>query len=90
MVFFCLSKDDKRWKGITLQHHILPYNPDILQYKLALILIIIFLLTLLVSIRRSQKKLWRADNSRNSRMFTWRSIAVISIILLFVVFSLFR
>ena len=57
-------------------------------YKLGLIILIVFFLTVLVSLLRSRRPL-RASAARNSRMMTWRSIVIITIIVMVLVFSLF-
>lgn len=60
-------------------------------YKFALIIIIVFFLTLLLGIKLSRKQLWAANNnSRNIKIFTFRSIVMIVAIVLFLVFSLLR
>jgi len=58
--------------------------------KFALIFAIIICLTLILDILRSRKRLWKERNTRNSRIFTVRGIIIIGILILFLVFSLFR
>ncbi|MEL1242992.1 hypothetical protein AAEO56_01850 [Flavobacterium sp. DGU11] len=59
-------------------------------YKYLLVIIIIFLLTLLLSVVQSRKRLWRANASRNARIFTLRAIFVLVILVIFLFFSLAR
>jgi hypothetical protein len=61
-----------------------------MQTKILLFLAIIVLITLMLFIKHSSRRLWQKDNSLNSRIFTWRSIALIIIIILFLFFSLIR
>ncbi|WP_116790297.1 hypothetical protein [Flavobacterium psychrotrophum] len=61
-----------------------------MQNKIGLIIIIVFFLTLLISIKRSRKGLWAKDTSQNSRMFTLRAVLFIAVILLYLFFSLVR
>ncbi|MES2486954.1 MAG: hypothetical protein V4581_13545 [Bacteroidota bacterium] len=58
--------------------------------KIVLLFTIIVCLTLILDIIKSRKRLWKDRNNRNSRIFTIRGIIIISVILLFLVFSLFR
>lgn len=55
-----------------------------------LILTIIVMATLLVSVLKSRKGLWRNDNRLNIRMLTLRSVLVIFAIIIFLIFSLLR
>jgi len=58
--------------------------------KFVLIVTIIVFLTLMLGIIQSRKRLWKHHNNRNSRIFTLRGIIIIGVIILFLVFSLFR
>ena len=59
-------------------------------YKYLPLLGIIFLLTLLLSVKQSRKRLWEQDRSRNSRIYTLRAIFVIVVLILFLFFSMVR
>ncbi|MCW4470710.1 hypothetical protein OGH69_17190 [Flavobacterium sp. MFBS3-15] len=59
-------------------------------YKYLPLLGIIFLLTLLLSVKQSRKNLWRQDTSRNSRMYTFRAVFVIVVLIVFLFFSMVR
>ncbi|MFP9117054.1 hypothetical protein ACLI08_04610 [Flavobacterium sp. RNTU_13] len=58
--------------------------------KLLTLLVIIFFLTLLLSVKHSRKGLWQRNNTRNSRLYTFRAYIVLALIVLFLFFSLFR
>lgn len=59
-------------------------------YKYLPLLGIIFLLTLLLSVKQSRKRLWEQDKSRNSRMYTFRAIFLIMVLIIFLFFSMVR
>ncbi|AWH85554.1 hypothetical protein HYN59_10725 [Flavobacterium album] len=59
-------------------------------YKFLLIICIIFLLTLLLSVKHSRRRLWQQDKTRNSRMYTLRAVLLIIVLILFLFFSLVR
>lgn len=59
-------------------------------YKYLPLLGIIFLLTLLLSVKQSRKKLWQQDRSRNSRMYTLRALFLIVVLIVFLFFSMVR
>lgn len=59
-------------------------------YKYLPLLGIIFLLTLLLSVKQSRKRLWKQDKSRNSRMYTFRAIFLIMVLIIFLFFSMVR
>jgi hypothetical protein len=61
-----------------------------MQPRLLLILTIVFLLTLLLSIVQSRKRLWARDPRPGTKLFTWRGVFIIAVIILFLFFSLIR
>lgn len=61
-----------------------------MQTKLLLILAIVVLLTLLLFVMQSSKKQKQADNTITRLGYTLRSIALIVVVLLFLIFGVLR
>lgn len=59
-------------------------------YKYLPLLGIIFLLTLLLSVKQSRRRLWEQDKSRNSRIYTFRAVFIIVVLIIFLFFSMVR
>ncbi|WP_294822098.1 hypothetical protein [uncultured Flavobacterium sp.] len=59
-------------------------------YKYLPLLGIIFLLTLLLSVTQSRKRLWQQEKTRNSRIYTLRAIIFIAALIVFLFFSMVR
>jgi hypothetical protein len=58
--------------------------------KSLLLITMVFFLTLLLSVVQSRRRLWQANASRNSRIFTFRAIVILVVIVLFLFFTLVR
>lgn len=61
-----------------------------MQTKLLLILLIVVMLMIYVFVQRSRKQLWQKENTLHSRIITLRSIVMIAIVILFLVFSVLK
>ncbi|MGV3460904.1 MAG: hypothetical protein ACO1N9_10680 [Flavobacterium sp.] len=59
-----------------------------MQYKIVLLLAIVMLIVLMLYIRDSRKRLWQGN--RQAKVFTLRSLLLIGVVILFLVFSLLR
>lgn len=55
--------------------------------KLLVVFIIIVLAMLLLSVLKSRKDLWMSTGKRNTRLFTFRSVAIIIGLIIFLIFS---